>query len=83
LTWRLSRVSRPGQVLGISAHHGGPGIHPALRSIVAGILRLERTDVKVLDYKDATHGFASQTAADKQPALESKAETIKFFETRL
>jgi hypothetical protein len=47
------------------------------------MLKVEGTDVAVFEYKDATHGFAGTTAADKKAAADSKAATVKFFETRL
>jgi len=50
---------------------------------IAGLLKLEHTDVKVFCYQDATHGFASASAADTRAAADSKESTLKFFETRL
>lgn len=67
-------------------HHGTKDAPPtgfANAEAIKKILALERTDVEVFGYKDATHGFASATAADKTAAADSKAETLKFFDTRL
>ena len=67
-------------------HHGTKDVGPTAfenAATIAGILRHEGTDVAVFEYKDATHGFAGPTAADRKAAMESKAETINFFVTRL
>jgi dienelactone hydrolase len=67
-------------------HHGTKDKPPtdfANAAAIAGMLKLEGTDVTVFEYKDATHGFAGTTAADKKAAADSKASTVKFFETRL
>lgn len=50
---------------------------------IRDILKRERTDVKVFEYEGGTHGFAGPTASDTKAAVDSKGETIKFFETRL
>jgi dienelactone hydrolase len=47
------------------------------------LLKLEGTDVKGFGYDDATHGFASPSAADKKAATDSKESTLKFFQSRL
>lgn len=79
-------IGAAGRVPVAQIHHGTKDVGPTAfehADTIANILRLERTDVKVFEYEDATHGFAGPTAADKKAAVESKAETIKFFETRL
>ena len=78
-------IGAAGKVQIAEIHHGNKDVWPTRSRMLtpSGLLKLEGTDVKVFEYEDATHGFAGPTAADKKAAAESKAETIKFFETRL
>jgi dienelactone hydrolase len=79
-------IGAAGRVPVAQIHHGKKDVGPtafANAHAILGILKLEGTDARVFEYEDATHGFAGPTAADKKAAAESKAETIKFFETRL
>ena len=67
-------------------HHGtkDEGLtHFKNAAAIKALLELEGTDVEDFGYKDATHGFASPSAADKQAATDSKASTLKFFASRL
>jgi dienelactone hydrolase len=75
-----------GRVPVAQIHHGTKDVGPTAfenAETIAGILRSERTDVEVIKYEDATHGFAGPTAADKKAAVASKAATIEFFANRL
>lgn len=79
-------IGPPGTVPFAQVHHGTNDKAPtafANAGVIAGMLKLEKTDVEVFEYKDATHGFATVTAADKKAAADSKATTVKFFATRL
>lgn len=79
-------LGAPGNVPFAQLHHGKkdkPPTDVTNATAIAAILAPEGTNVKVFEYEDATHGFASPTAADTKAAADSKAETIKFFETRL
>lgn len=67
-------------------HHGMSDAFPTgfeNADAIKKILEVEKTDVKVFGYKGGTHGFASPSAADKTAADDSRAETVKFFATRL
>jgi len=75
-----------GSVPAAQIHHGSSDTGPtdfANAAKIKGLLKLEGPDVAVLEYKDATHGFAGPTPADKKAAADSKAATVKVFETRL
>jgi dienelactone hydrolase len=79
-------IGAAGRVPLAQIHHGKNDVGPtafANAHTIRDILKRELTDVKVFEYEGATHGFAGPTAADKKAAVDSKAETIKFFETRL
>jgi len=79
-------IGPAGSVPVAQIHHGTNDTGPtdfANAAKIKGLLKLEGTDVTVLEYKDATHGFAGPTPADKKAAADSKAATVKFFETRL
>ena len=67
-------------------HHGKkdkPPTDVTNAAAIAAILAAEKTNVRVFEYEDATHGFASPTAADTKAATNSKAETLRFFQSRL
>jgi dienelactone hydrolase len=79
-------IGAAGNVPIAQIHHGTKDQPPtefANAGAIKRILELERTNVEVFKYDDATHGFAGPTAADKKAAADSKAATVKFFETRL
>jgi dienelactone hydrolase len=79
-------IGAPGSVPVAQIHHGTKDQEPtafANAAAIGGMLRLEGTDVKIHEYKDATHGFAGNTPADKKAAADSKDSTVKFFETKL
>jgi dienelactone hydrolase len=79
-------IGAAGSVQLSQIHHGTSDRPPtefANATRIAGILKLERTDVTVFEYKNATHGFAGTSAADTTAAADSKDSTLKFFETRL
>jgi dienelactone hydrolase len=79
-------IGAPGAVPFAQLHHGKkdkPPTDVTNAAAIAAILRAERTDVGVFEYEDATHGFAGPTAADAKAAADSKASTLKFFQTRL
>jgi dienelactone hydrolase len=79
-------LGAPGHVPFAQLHHGKkdkPPTDVTNAATIAGILRAEGTDVAVFEYEDATHGFAGPTAADTKAATDSKATTLKFFQTRL
>ena len=79
-------LGAPGSVPFAQLHHGKndkPPTDVTNAATIAGILRAEKTDVAKFEYEGATHGFAGPTAADTKAAADSKATTLKFFETRL
>jgi dienelactone hydrolase len=79
-------IGPPGSVPLAQIHHGTKDKPPtdfANAGTIAGMLKLEGTDVAIFEYRDATHGFAGTTAADRKAATDSKASTLKFFETSL
>jgi len=79
-------LGAPGHVPFAQLHHGKKDNPPTDVSNVATIARIltaEKTDVEKFEYEGATHGFAGPTAADTNAAADSKARTLKFFETRL
>jgi dienelactone hydrolase len=79
-------LGAPGNVPFAQLHHGTNDQAPtafANAAAIATLLGAEGTNVKVCEYKDATHGFAGPTAADTKAAADSRATTLKFFETRL
>lgn len=74
-------LGSPGNVPHAQLHHGKkdkPPTDVTNAAAIAAILAAERTSVKVFEYEDATHGFASGTAADTKAAADSKAETLSF-----
>ncbi len=79
-------IGAAGSVPSAQIHHGtndhGPTAFANAASIAA-TLKGEQTKVEVFEYKDATHGFATASAADTKAATDSKATTLKFFETFL
>jgi dienelactone hydrolase len=79
-------IGAAGTVPFAQIHHGTNDKGPtafANAAAIAGMLKLEKTDVEVFEYKDATHGFATSAPADKKAAADSKATTVKFFAARL
>jgi dienelactone hydrolase len=79
-------IGATGSVPLAQIHHGKADVGPtafANAYAIRDILKRERTDVRVFEYEGATHGFAGPTVADTKAAVDSKSETIKFFETRL
>lgn len=79
-------LGAPGNIPFAQLHHGTKDKAPtafANAAAIAALLGAEGTNVKVCEYKEATHGFAGPTAADTKAAADSKATTLKFFETRL
>ena len=79
-------IGAAGTVPFVQIHHGTgdrPPTEFANAGAIAAILSGERSDVTVCEYKDATHGFASPSAADAKAAADSKSATLKFFENRL
>jgi dienelactone hydrolase len=79
-------IGPAGSVSIAQIHHGTKDAPPTgfeNAGEIKKLLTLERTGVEVFEYKDATHGFAGPTAADKKAATDSKAMTVKFFDTRL
>lgn len=79
-------IGAAGNVPLAQIHHGTgdqPPTEFANAGAIAAILKLEGTDVKVCEHKDATHGFASPSAADAKAAGDSKASTLTFFGSRL
>jgi dienelactone hydrolase len=79
-------VGAPGNVPFAQLHHGTDDKAPtafANAAAIAAVLAAEKTNVHVCEYKGATHGFAGPTPADTKAAADSKAATLKFFETRL
>ncbi len=79
-------IGAAGSVPVAQIHHGTGDKPPtgfANAAAIAAILRHEGSDVTICEYKDATHGFASPSAADVKAAADSKSSTLKFFENRL
>jgi dienelactone hydrolase len=79
-------LGAPGHVPFAQLHHGTQDKEPtafANAAAIGALLGAEGTNVKVCEYKDATHGFASPAPADTKAAADSKAATLKFFQTRL
>ena len=79
-------IGAPGRVPFAQIHHGTSDQPPTEfgnAAAIAAILKLEGTDVKVCQHKDATHGFARPSAADAKAAVDSRVSTLKFFENRL
>ena len=79
-------IGASGSVPFAEIHHGTKDKPPTgfeNAAAIAKTLRLERTDVTVAEYNDATHGFAGPTDADKKAAAASRAATVKFLETCL
>lgn len=79
-------IGPAGTVPFVQIHHGSNDQPPTSFKnaiVIEGILKLEHSDVSVFEYLGATHGFASKTAADQKASSDSKASTLKFFETRL
>jgi dienelactone hydrolase len=79
-------IGAAGSVPLAQIHHGTGDKPPtgfANAAAIAAILKREGADVTVCEYKDATHGFASPSAADVKAAADSKSSTLKFFENRL
>ena len=75
-------IGAPGSVPHAQIHHGTADQFPtqfANATKIEGILKLEGTDVTLFTYKDATHGFAGQDAANTGAAALSKTRTVKFF----
>lgn len=76
----------PGNVPFAQLHHGTSDQPPtafANAAAIAAVLAAEKTNVSVCEYKEATHGFAGPTSADTKAAADSKAATLRFFESRL
>ena len=79
-------IGAAGSVPVAQIHHGTGDKPPtgfANVAAIAAILRHEGCDVTICEYKDATHGFASPSAADVKAAADSKSATLKFFANRL
>jgi carboxymethylenebutenolidase len=79
-------IGAAGSVPVAQIHHGTGDKPPtgfANAAAIAAILKREGSDATICEYKDATHGFASPSAADTKAAADSKSATLKFFETRL